>query len=89
MKIYALYYKDTFVVAFPNREDCVEYGKKHYGGYEWDCNITERWIYATKQYPTIQPIPYSQPFITHYTPPIPCKTTPYEPNIWCGPKASK
>ena len=32
MKIYALYYKDTFVVAFPNREDCVDYGKKHYEG---------------------------------------------------------
>lgn len=36
MKIHALYYKDTFVIAFPNREDCVSYGQKHYEGMEWD-----------------------------------------------------
>jgi hypothetical protein len=88
MKIYALYYKDTFVVAFPYREDCVGYGKKHYEGYEWDCNILERWLYETKQYPLTQPLPFSQPLTTPYTPPIPLKTTPYEPNIWCGPKAT-
>lgn len=82
MKIYALYYKDTFVVAFPNREDCVDYGKKHYEGYEWDCNIVERWIYETKLYQFSQPL--IQPLTTTpYTPPIPLKTTPYEPNIWC------
>lgn len=45
MKIYALYYKENFVVAFPNREDCIDYGKKHYGGYEWDCNIIEKYIH--------------------------------------------
>ena len=85
MKIYALYYKDTFVVAFPNREDCVEYGKKHYDG--WDCNILERWIYETKQYSFSQPL--TQPIAVPYTPPIPLKTTPHEPNIWCDVKAPK
>ena len=45
MKIYALYYKDTFVVAFPNREDCIDYGKKYYEGKEWECNIIEKYIH--------------------------------------------
>ncbi len=36
MKVYSLYYKDTFVVAFPNREDTMDYGKKHYDEYAWD-----------------------------------------------------
>jgi hypothetical protein len=45
MKVYTLYYKDTFVVAFPNREDCVDYGKKHFEGYEWDCNILEKFLH--------------------------------------------
>jgi len=30
MKVYSLYYKDTFVVAFPNRERVVDYGKEWY-----------------------------------------------------------
>ena len=50
MKIYALYYKDTFVVAFPNREDCVDYGKKYFEGYEWDCNILEKYLHDTVFY---------------------------------------
>ena len=50
MKIYALYYKDNFVVAYPNREDCITYGKKHYGGYEWECNILEKFLHNTPQY---------------------------------------
>lgn len=45
MKIYALYYKENFVVAFPNREDCIAYGKKHYEGMEWDCNIIEKFLH--------------------------------------------
>jgi hypothetical protein len=88
MKIYALYYKDTFVVAFPNREDCVEYGKKHYEGMEWDCSILVKYLQDTAFYTFTSPIvPHSQPFTTPYTPPIPLKTTPYEPNIWCDVKA--
>ena len=49
MKIYALYYKDTFVVAFPTKEDCIYYGKQHYDG--WDCNILENFIHNSPQYP--------------------------------------
>ena len=30
MKVFSLYYKETFVVAFPNREDAIDYGKKYY-----------------------------------------------------------
>lgn len=90
MKIYALYYKDMFVVAFPNREDCVDYGKKYFEGYEWDCNILEKYLHDTAFYTFTSPIvPHSQPLTTPYTPPIPLKTTPYEPNIWCDVKAPK
>jgi hypothetical protein len=88
MKIYALYYKDTFVVAFPNREDCVEYGKKHYEGMEWDCSILVKYLHDVAFYTSTSPIvPYSQPLTQQipYTTPIPIKTTPYtNPNpIWC------
>lgn len=86
MKIYALYYKDTFVVAFPSREDCIHYGKQHYDG--WDCNILERWIYESKQYTFSQPLTQPIP-CTPYTLPTPLKTTPYEPNIWCEVKGPK
>jgi hypothetical protein len=44
MKVYSLYYKDTFVVAFPNREDVIDYGKKYYDEYAWDCNIIEEYL---------------------------------------------
>ena len=44
MKVYSLYYEDTFVVAFPNRQDCVEYGKKYYDEYSWECNIIEEYL---------------------------------------------
>jgi len=47
MKVYSLYYKDTFVVAFPNREDAVDYGKKYYDEYAWDCNIVEEYLNKT------------------------------------------
>lgn len=90
MKIYALYYKDTFVVALPNREDCVDYGKKHYEGMEWDCSILVKYLHDAAFYTSTSPIvPYSQPLTTPYTPPIPLKTTPYEPNVWCDVKAPK
>jgi hypothetical protein len=41
MKVYSLYYKDTFVAAFPNREDAVGYGEEKY----WmvGCNILEEY----------------------------------------------
>ncbi len=47
MKVYSLYYKDTFVVAFPKREDAVDYGKKYYDEYAWDCNIIEEYLSKT------------------------------------------
>ena len=30
MKVYSLYYKDTFVAAFPERKDAIFYGKQFY-----------------------------------------------------------
>jgi hypothetical protein len=68
MKVYSLYYKDTFVVAFPNREDAVDYGKKYYDEYAWDCNIVEEYLSKS-------PITYN--IGSPYTPltnpnPIPC-----------------
>ena len=86
MKIFCLYYKDEFVVGYKNREDCVEYGKKHYDGMEWDCCILVKYLHNTAFYTFTSPIvPHSQPLTTPYTPPIPLKTTPYtNPNpIWC------
>jgi hypothetical protein len=67
MKIYALYYKDTFVVAFLNREDCVEYGMKYYEGTEWDCSIIERWLYEKPFSQPITPIPHS-PYMPYKQP---------------------
>lgn len=64
MKIHALYYKNTFVIAFPNREDCVSYGQKHYEGMEWDCSILEKYIHDYPKFidttPSTQHIPCEQ-----------------------------
>jgi hypothetical protein len=43
-KVYCLYYNDQFIVAFPNREDTVEFGKTHYFGKEWDCKIEPKYL---------------------------------------------
>jgi hypothetical protein len=66
MKVFSLYYKETFVVAFPNREDAIDYGKKYYDEYAWQCNILEEYLSKT-------PLVYTPP---HYTSlhSIPCKT---------------
>jgi hypothetical protein len=58
MKIFALYYNETFVVAYPTREDCVAFGKQHYDG--WDCAIIEKFIVnsITDTFPINKPIPY-------------------------------
>ena len=69
MKIYALYYKDMFVVAFPTREDCMDYGKKHYEGMEWDCNVIEKYIHHSPL-TTIPPYTTLTPSQT-----IPCKVS--------------
>ncbi len=70
MKVYSLYYKDTFVVAFPNREDTMCYGMKHYAEYAWDCNILEEYLSKS-------PLLYSAP-LTSLTPQ---QTTPCNPGI--------
>jgi hypothetical protein len=95
MKVYSLYYKDTFVVAFPNREDTMDYGKKHYDEYAWDCNILEE--YLSKSPLVYTPSHYTS--LHSLTPPqtIPCnpgvtlisgtpQTNPYS-DIYCGVKA--
>jgi hypothetical protein len=66
MKVYSLYYKDTFVVAFPNREDVVAYGKQFYED-AWDCNIVEEYLSKT---------PYNMHIGSPYTTPntIPCSS---------------
>jgi len=69
MKVYSLYYKDTFVVAFPNREDATDYGKIHYADLAWDCNIIEEYL-------TKSPI-YTSP----YTTPTPSQTIPCNPGV--------
>jgi len=93
MKVYSLYYKDTFVVAFPNREDATDYGKIHYADLAWDCNVIEEYLSKS-------PLTYSSPYTT-LTPSqtIPCnpgitllpgtpKTNPGTyPDIYCGVKA--
>ena len=69
MKVYSLYYKETFVVAFPNREDAMDYGKKYYDEYAWDCNILEEYLSKS-------PLLYSTPYI-----PPPSSTTPTIHNV--------
>jgi hypothetical protein len=71
MKVYSLYYKGTFVVAFPDREDAVGYGKKNYGDYAgWDCSIVEEYLSKS---------PYNMYIGSPYTPRTPPNTIP--PNI--------
>jgi hypothetical protein len=73
MKIFALYYHNTFVVAYPTREDCIAFGKQHYDG--WDCTIIEKQMVNTytsdqfsldqlKQYFLYSPKPPLAPIIT-------------------------
>jgi hypothetical protein len=66
MKVYSLYYKDTFVVAFPDRGSAVDYGKIHYADLAWDCNVIEEYLSKS-------PLTYSSP-LTSLTPQqtIPC-----------------
>jgi hypothetical protein len=69
MKVFSLYYEDTFVVAFPNREDAINYGKKYYDEYAWDCNIVEEYLVKS-------PI-YSSPYTTL----TPQQTIPCSPGV--------
>jgi hypothetical protein len=65
MKVYSLYFKEKFVVAFPNRQDCVDFGKKYYDEYAWDCNIVEEYLSKS-------PLSYTPPYTTL----TPSQTTP-------------
>ena len=58
MKVYSLYYNDTFVVAFPIREDTIQFGKKHYDEYSWECNIIEEYLSKS---PLTYTSPHSMP----------------------------
>lgn len=92
MKIFCLYYKENFVVAYPNREDCITYGKKHYEGMEWDCNIVEKFL-TNSPLTTIPPYTTLTPQQTipckvgdrtiPYTPAITVPGPHYTPSIWC------
>jgi hypothetical protein len=85
MKVYAIYDEENkFIAAFPDRNSAENYGIHTYGlEYGWEYNIVEKYLH---EYPNILPTtPYP------LTQPIPLKTTPYIPNIWCecnGPKAT-
>jgi hypothetical protein len=92
MKVYSLYYKDTFVAAFSNREESVSYGKIHYKNDPWDCNILEEYLSKS-------PLVFTPPHYTSLTPAttIPCnpgitlipETNPGTyPDIYCGVKAN-
>ena len=62
MKIYALYFRDAFVIALPTREDCVAYGEQRYDG--WECSIVEKYMSDDFPYPDPAPIttpPYKWP----------------------------
>jgi hypothetical protein len=83
MKVYSLYYKDTFVAAFPNREDAIAYGKQFYED-AWDCNIVEEYLNKTpyQMYTPLtpsNPIPYVSPVISK--PPVKYPDT--YPHIYC------
>ena len=70
MKVYSLYYEGkTYVCSFPTREDCIQYGKQHYDG--WECDIIEEYLSKS-------PLVYSPP---HYTPLTPSQTTPCYPGL--------
>jgi hypothetical protein len=92
MKVYSLYHKNTFVVAFSNREEAVSYGKIHYKNDPWDCNILEEYLSKSL-------LVFTLPSYTSFTPKqtIPCnpgitlipETNPGTyPDIYCGVKAN-
>jgi len=85
MKVFAIFTQDNkFIAAFPDREDAMNYGIVMFGPEKgWEYCIREMWMYETKQYAFSQPLTQPIP-CTPYTTTIPLKTTPYEPNIWCG-----
>jgi hypothetical protein len=88
MKVYAIYNKENkFIACFPDRNSAEDYGVQTYGRESgWQYDIIEKYLH---EYPNI--LSNTLDKITPYSKPIPPKTTPYIPNIWCevnGPKAT-
>jgi len=80
MKVYSLYYKDTFVVAFPNRDYAVNYGKEIYGDDGgWDCSIVEEYLSKS---------PFTYNIGSPYTPLTPPNTIPCVSPVISKPPAS-
>ena len=68
MKVYSLYYNETYVASFPNKEDAIFYGKQFYED-GWSCNIIEEYLSKS-------PLLYSTPYI-----PPASSTTPTIHNV--------
>jgi len=70
MKVFSLYYKDTFVVAFANKADTMNYGKNYYDEDSWECNIIEEYLHKS-------PLSYTPPYTTL----TPSQTIPCIPGV--------
>lgn len=90
MKIYAIYKNDKFIIGFPSRAEAENYGKVVLGTENgWEYDIKEMFLVSSPLYSFTNPYNPTTPNTIPCTPPIPLKTTPYTPNIWCennGPK---
>ena len=74
MKVYSLYFKEKFVVAFSNREDAIEYGKEYFDKFALDCNILEEYLSKS-------PLVYTPPHYTSLQSLTPQQTIPCNPDI--------
>jgi hypothetical protein len=89
MKVYSLYHNNTYVVSFPNKEDVIAFGKKHYGDYAgWDCSIVEEYLSKSPLTYTPPYTPLTNPNPIPYTiPPViskpPAKYPDTYPHIYC------
>ena len=94
MKVFSLYYKDKFVVAFPDRGSATDYGKIHYKNDPWDYDVIVEYLSKS-------PLVFTPPHYGSLTPTtIPCnpgitlipgkpQTNPGTyPDIYCGVKAN-
>jgi len=57
MKVFSLYYNETYVASFANKESAISYGKQFYED-GWLCNILEEYLSKSP--------PYTPPFRTAY-----------------------
>jgi hypothetical protein len=84
MKVYSLYYNDTFVVAFPNREDAIQFGKKYYDEYSWECNIIKEYLSKTPFTYNPNPLTTPGPSIPFTHPPVISKPPARFPDTFPG-----